>query len=78
MSEPTGRTCHRPTVIEEIINVWQSVLAMLFDRYRPELHYMRGAGPKCREKALRCNAARAAPAATACGGELLFALKSTR
>jgi hypothetical protein len=22
----------------------------LFDRYRPELHYMRGAGPKWREK----------------------------
>ena len=25
-------------------------LARVFDPYRPELHYMRGPGPKCREK----------------------------
>ena len=29
---------------------WQKQLACLFDPYRPECHYMRGPGPKCREK----------------------------
>lgn len=29
---------------------WRRPLARLFDPYRPELHYMRGPGPKCREK----------------------------
>ena len=29
---------------------WQTLLRGLFDRYRPELHYMRGPGPKWREK----------------------------
>ena len=29
---------------------WRRVTASLFDRYRPELHYMRGPGPKWREK----------------------------
>lgn len=29
---------------------WRSLSTALFDRYRPELHYMRGPGPKWREK----------------------------
>jgi hypothetical protein len=29
---------------------WQAVIKALFDDYRPELHYMRGPGPKWREK----------------------------
>jgi hypothetical protein len=29
---------------------WQREIARLFDPYRPERHYMRGPGPKCREK----------------------------
>ena len=29
---------------------WQRLRASLFDPYRPELHYMRGPGPKWREK----------------------------
>jgi hypothetical protein len=29
---------------------WQTLLSSLFDQYRPELHYMRGPGPKWREK----------------------------
>ena len=29
---------------------WQSLKDALFDAYRPELRYMRGAGPKWREK----------------------------
>jgi len=33
-----------------VIQRWQKQMARLFDRYRPELHYMRGPGPKWREK----------------------------
>jgi hypothetical protein len=29
---------------------WRFVNTWLFDAYRPELHYMRGPGPKWREK----------------------------
>jgi hypothetical protein len=29
---------------------WQKQMTRLFDPYRPERHYMRGPGPKCREK----------------------------
>jgi hypothetical protein len=46
----------------QIIEVWPrlrrglrrwfraSFLRTMFDRYRPEQHYMRGSGPKCRLK----------------------------
>ena len=34
------RTCHR----------WHRLSAALFDSYRPEQHYMRGPGPRWREK----------------------------
>ena len=29
---------------------WQTALTILFNPYRPELHYMRGPGPKWRAK----------------------------
>ena len=29
---------------------WQALTKALFDDYRPELHYIRGPGPKWREK----------------------------
>jgi hypothetical protein len=29
---------------------WQDFLNVMFDPYRPELHYMRGAGPKWHAK----------------------------
>ena len=29
---------------------WRWLRTSLFDSYRPELHYMRGPGPKCRER----------------------------
>ena len=32
---------------------WRWLRASLFDPYRPELHYMRGPGPKYREKLAR-------------------------
>jgi hypothetical protein len=30
--------------------LWRKFMKELFDRYRPELHYMRGPGPKWGEK----------------------------
>jgi|RhiMetdeSRZDD1v2_1073273.scaffolds.fasta_scaffold1662175_2 hypothetical protein len=30
--------------------VWQSLLQSIFHRYRPELYYMRGPGPRWRAK----------------------------
>ena len=29
---------------------WRKLIGELFEHYRPELHYMRGPGPKWREK----------------------------
>ena len=29
---------------------WQKLTARVFDPYRPELHFMRGPGPRWREK----------------------------
>jgi hypothetical protein len=33
---------------------WRLLRTSLFDPYHPELHYMRGPGPKWREKHVRC------------------------
>lgn len=30
--------------------LWRTMTKGLFDPYRPEQHYMRGPGPRCREK----------------------------
>ena len=38
------------TMFHVVAQRWQKQLACLFDPYRPECHYMRGPGPKCREK----------------------------
>jgi hypothetical protein len=32
------------------LEYWRSLRAAIFDPYRPELHYMRGPGPKWRAK----------------------------
>jgi len=37
---------------------WRQLHKALFDTYRPELHYMRGPGPKCREKHVALQAIR--------------------
>jgi hypothetical protein len=37
---------------------WRLLKLWLFDRYRPELHYMRGPGPKWREKHARAQSVR--------------------
>jgi hypothetical protein len=33
-----------------VADLWLTVTSQLFDSYRPELHYMRGPGPKWRAK----------------------------
>jgi hypothetical protein len=33
-----------------VSKVWQDCVRWFRDPYRPELHYMRGPGPKCHEK----------------------------
>jgi len=33
-----------------LVNIWRRLRQRIFDSYRPELHYMRGPGPKWREK----------------------------
>jgi hypothetical protein len=38
------------TVLRIAVRRCQRQMARLFDPYRPELHYMRGPGPKWREK----------------------------
>jgi hypothetical protein len=39
-----------PNVHRAIIAFWRKLARDLADPYRPELHYMRGPGPKWREK----------------------------
>ncbi len=36
-----------------VAEVWLTVTSQLFDSYHPERHYMRGPGPKWREKHAR-------------------------
>jgi hypothetical protein len=33
-----------------VVNIWRTLRQGIFDPYHPELHYMRGPGPKWREK----------------------------
>jgi hypothetical protein len=40
-----------PAIMFRVVALrWQKQMTRLFDPYRPERHYMRGPGPKCREK----------------------------
>jgi len=36
-----------------LVNIWRRLRHGIFDSYHPELHYMRGPGPKWREKNAR-------------------------
>jgi hypothetical protein len=49
----TINSAGRHSSIGMFVEVWRDLVSRLFDSYRPELHYMRGPGPKCREKALQ-------------------------
>jgi hypothetical protein len=39
--------------VDAVVRRWRWVRASVCDPYRPELHYMRGPGPKWREKHAR-------------------------
>jgi hypothetical protein len=41
---------HAPSLIRTIALLWRTLVEDVFDPYRPELHYMRGPGPKWRQK----------------------------
>jgi len=50
-----GRTGHVNTEIDRLLHrcrawLFRTLANALFDPYRPELHYMRGPGPKCSAK----------------------------
>jgi hypothetical protein len=40
----------RPNICNVMTEHWWKLMKQLFDPYRPELHYMRGPGPKWHEK----------------------------
>jgi len=40
----------RPLIFPLIAAAWRELRKWVLDTYRPELHYMRGPGPKWREK----------------------------
>jgi hypothetical protein len=53
----TARSTHRastarkaPALIAEVADLIRNLVKAMLDPYRPELHYMRGPGPKCRER----------------------------
>jgi hypothetical protein len=48
-----------------VARLWRDLLDQFFDSYRPELHYMRGPGPKWRERHGAPNAKRSGAAVTA-------------
>ena len=39
------------TILRSVVQRWREQIERLFDPYRPELHYMRGPGPKWRARA---------------------------
>jgi hypothetical protein len=47
MANPNNKN---PLVRIAFASFWRSLRKDLFDTYRPELHYMRGPGPKWRAK----------------------------
>jgi hypothetical protein len=46
----TSRTSSSAALFQILLRRWQEHMARLLDPYRPERHYMRGPGPKWREK----------------------------
>jgi hypothetical protein len=39
-----------PSLAADLVECWRAFAKTLFDPYRPELHYMRGRGPKWHAK----------------------------
>jgi hypothetical protein len=36
--------------LKQLVTIWRRLRREIFDPYHPELHYMRGPGPRWREK----------------------------
>lgn len=62
MAKQSAKTSRQgPRLSATLAVLWRTICRDAFDPYRPELHYMRGPGPKWRNKHA---AAEAAPAPT--------------
>jgi hypothetical protein len=55
--EDAGTASASLRAFAEIAGAWRSLIRSQLDAYRPEKHYMRGPGPKWREKHARDGAA---------------------
>jgi hypothetical protein len=55
-------TRKNPRLVADIAELFRNLANALFDSYRPELHYMRGPGPKWHAKHDRSRAAKAVAA----------------
>lgn len=62
-SEKPAKSLHRM-----FANTWRTLRRDVFSSYRPELHYMRGPGPKWREKHAPAKLDLAAPETALAGG----------
>ncbi len=49
-SKVTADVVFSAASLAAVIEIWRRLMTGIFDPYRPELHYMRGPGPKWREK----------------------------
>ncbi len=49
-SKPAANTLLSAVGLVAVVGIWCELKKAIFDPYRPELHYMRGPGPKCHEK----------------------------
>jgi hypothetical protein len=47
---PAGQRQSASSLRTELLRLWHGLWRDCTDRYRPELHYMRGPGPRWREK----------------------------
>jgi hypothetical protein len=49
-SNPAAHVIISAAGLAAVVKSWHALNKWMFDPYRPELHYMRGPGPKWREK----------------------------
>lgn len=49
-SNPPAYVAVSAAGLAAVVGSWRALNEWIFDPYRPELHYMRGPGPKWREK----------------------------
>jgi hypothetical protein len=59
-SRPAAHAIFRAVSVTQLAQTWRKLRKDLFDPYRPELHYMRGPGPKWHEKHANARPLRAA------------------